>query len=67
MTLMQENPLLGALKGWALDIGFSRIKIITSTAIKTTGTLTVTGTESQDGLGFSWHKWIDLGLKKGHE
>ncbi len=23
------------------------------------------GTGSQDGLGFSWHIWIDLGLKKG--
>jgi hypothetical protein len=23
------------------------------------------GTGSPDGLGFSWHIWIDLGLKKG--
>jgi hypothetical protein len=25
----------------------------------------VKGTGSPDGLGFSWHIWIDLGLKKG--
>ncbi len=25
----------------------------------------VKGTRSPDGLGFSWHIWIDLGLKKG--
>ncbi len=24
-----------------------------------------TGSGSPDGLGFSWHIWIDLGLKKG--
>ncbi len=23
------------------------------------------GTESPDGFDFSWHIWIDLGLKKG--
>jgi hypothetical protein len=25
----------------------------------------IKGTGSPDGLGFSWHIWIDLGLKKG--
>ncbi len=65
MILMRENSLLGTLEEVGPLHWISRIKINMSHAIKTTGTIICKGTESPDGLGFSWHIWIELGLKKG--
>jgi hypothetical protein len=50
MILMRENPLLRPLEGVGPRNGFSRIKIITSRTILTTGTLIVYITNSVSGM-----------------